>query len=158
MRCAIDIHQSFLIGLFKIRGERNDWTKREFLSFSLSTWSFKSWHNQQSHGGLINVRIISNRILRKSLLNLHNLWNHHRHWSFPLIKFSVVPTRIRISMNIVLEILFPILYDERTERSSTNVHNVEKLSVNYPIWKFIYALIPMKDHSHVHNVQNPSHN
>lgn len=147
MRCSIDIHQSLLIGLFKKCGEKNDWRKKEFLSLSawyderIFYWSFISWHNHPSpsHDGLMNYievhpsYIISKRILQSIFRKLHNRQKHLRHWSFQLKQSSVVLLPLPQMMNIVVEILYLIHYDEKTGRSSTNVFNVKKPSVNYPI-------------------------
>jgi len=64
----------------------------------------------------------------------------------------------QITIQLVVINLYPIHYEKKTAKSSTNVFNVEKHSVNYRILKFTYELIPMNGHLLVHNVPNHLHN
>lgn len=173
--------KAFLIGRSKKRRENSLGNQSIFsLSLSLSniskrflfftgaqSYEWIPWHYYRSLNGLnnsikFNLHFRFHIIFQRRYLVNHNpKGKHRRHWSFQSRKSLVnlrLRRRIRTVMNIVRIDLYPIHCEEKTARSFTNVFNVEKPSVNYPISKFIYELIPMKDHSLARNVLNLSHN
>ena len=161
-------------------GEKIHWVINRFsLSLSLNiskrflfftgaqSYEWIPWHYYRSLNGLnnsikFNLHFRFHIIFQRRYLVNHNpKGKHRRHWSFQSRKSLVnlrLRRRIHTAMNIVHIDLYPIHCEEKTARSFTNVFNVEKPSVNYPISKFIYELIPMKDHSLARNVPNLSHN